>query len=126
MASSKSVERWFDGCSLPLWIVLNSEFAKQHPSFAVHILIGDDGDVDLPLFTTEANALNYIANFPLAGHEPSSLDNATDLRISLEVFRKRNGTHVRIDDPNGRTPGLFCPSLNDFIARIIPGDTPGP
>jgi hypothetical protein len=123
MTETKSVERWFDGCPFPIWVILDSEFAKQHPSFAVHILKSSDGTADLPLFTTEAKALSYIANFPLAGHEPSPIENEVDLRISLEVFRKRNGAYVRIDDPDGRTEGIFCPTLDSFIS-LLPSSNP--
>lgn len=124
MADAKSVERWFDGCPLPVWIVRDSEFAKEHPSFATHILKCKDGTIDLPLFTTEANAATYIANFPLHGHEAASIDTAADLRIYLELFRKRNGTHVRIDDPaDGSGAEIFCPTIDGIISRL-PADEP--
>ena len=81
------------------------------------MLIGN-GDADLPIFTSEEMANSYIAAYPLDGCVPMKIDDDTDMRIIAEVFRKKGGTHVRINDPDGRTPGLFCPELDQFLSVL--------
>jgi hypothetical protein len=105
--------------SFPIWAVVDTEYAKEHgESFAVHTLTSEDGDVDLPLYTSEEKVRAYIAARGLAGHDVTRFDGDTDLRIILEVFRNRSGRYVRIDDPTGSAPGVFCPTLDAFLSIL--------
>lgn len=105
--------------SLPLWFVIDLEVAKSHgQSFAVHILREEGGAADLPLFTNETVAEGYIVARSLAGHAAASVETVVDLRIMLELFRTRGGKYVRIDDPTGDTPGIFCPTLDSFFTLL--------
>ena len=119
MSDTQPAAGLFEGLGFPLWVVVDEEAQKQAGgSLATHYLAGDDSGTDLPLFRTRARALAYIAARPLPGHRPAQLNDPRDLLPWLELFRDRGGTHVRIDDPDGRTPGVFCPALGTFIEYI--------
>lgn len=109
----------FDGLDFPVWVVVDGGAEREiGESFATHYLTADDGDKELPLFTTEALARAYIAARPLPGYEPAPVHDPADLLIRLELFRSRGGTHVRIDDPRGPSDGHPAYDLAGFIDLV--------
>lgn len=110
----------FDGFRFPIWVVLNTEAEKyMGPSVATVILSGDSPDeVDMPIFTTESRALAFIEAFPLPGHRAATVGDKMDLEIVLEVFRKRGGRYVRVDAPDGESPGTPCFEVTEFLAHM--------
>ncbi len=118
---ARNVKRWVDTIEFPVWAVVHTGYAeKLGHSNAMHSLRGEGGE-DLVLFTSKDMALTYIANYPLEGHETYCIDNAVDLKITLESARIKGATHVRIDDTDGRTPGIFCPEISSFISALDAG-----
>lgn len=117
--AEQQVAGWVE-YAYPVWVVVESgAAARDGNTFAAHFLTALDGpDRELPVFTTEELARKYVANRPLPGHEPAPIADATDFVIQLELFRKRGGTHVRLDDADGPTEGWVIYPLADFIALV--------
>ena len=117
MSNPALAEDRFEGFAFPVWVAVHTG-VEMSESFATHFLVCDDGDKELPLFFSEANAVEYIAHRTLTEYEPRPIHDAEDLLIRLELFRKRGGTHVRLDDTTGPTIGAFCPELDSFSDHV--------
>lgn len=111
------VERYVE-FSFPVWVVTDPVLAGQEGVFATHTVSSPEGDRDLPLFTTAQKAKAYIENQPVPGGALSEIENDTDLKIHLEIFRKRGGQYVRIDDPGTGEAGAFCPTVDGVLSIL--------
>ncbi len=95
-------------------------------TFATHYLIALDGsgDKELPIFRTKEHATRYIADWPNTGLVLSQVDDANDLVILLELFKKRGGNYVRLDPQVSRAGeilgGDIAPEINQFIRFVRP------
>lgn len=111
------VRGWFE-FAFPCWALAHAATLAEHGvAHALHGVKTEGQGVHLQLFSTEEAARAYLANRPLPGYETYRVEARADLRLVLEVARKNGGTHVRTDDPDGRSR-VACVPIDDVIAAL--------